>query len=74
VDREQAAGRRRQASDKATEGQGRDQTHIVLLALKRLVESLSGSSLGVLEEHPRTVLAELKPLLDSFDRAQDRLY
>jgi hypothetical protein len=50
------------------------EAHLVLLAMQRLVTSLSGPTLGGQEEHPGTVLTELKPLLESFDRVQDRLY
>ena len=50
------------------------EAHLVLLAMERLVQSLLAPSITFSEENPQTVLSELKPLLESFDRVQDRLY
>jgi hypothetical protein len=50
------------------------ETHLVLLALEGLVQSLLAPSITFPEESPQTALKDLRPLLESFDRIQDRLY
>ena len=47
------------------------EAHLVLIALQRLVESIDSPEMDAM---PQNMLAELKPLLESFDRVQDRLY